>query len=126
MQVTLASCEMTATWLLNDMCVTAICSAPSRHIWFYCRKPDAFVELPDQSKEAVPKWLNSYVEFLWKACFDDKYLIDKLARVNHMLAPPTALFTPDVSLRLLWVWIGIQASTLQKQLKSRSVAIERL
>ena len=89
----------------------------------YCRKANAFVDLPEPGKEAVPAWLNSYLVALQKACLSDRYIITKLSAVNHMIAPPTVLFMPDVALRLLWSWLGSQAQAVQTKIARNTAAM---
>ena len=75
------------------------------------------MELPEDNKAAVPAWLNDYLVYMMKASFSDQYMMTKLAAVNHMIAPPTALFMPDMALRVLWHWLGDQSSVFQKRLQ---------
>lgn len=81
------------------------------------------VDLPGQSKQAVPSWLNSYLLVLQTVCLEDQYLLTKLAAVNHMIAPPTVLFMPDVALRVLWRWLGGQARAFQQTTTSNAAAV---
>ena len=81
------------------------------------------MDLPEPGKAAVPAWLNTYLVELQRACMTDHYLITKLAAVNHMIAPPIALFMPDVALRLLWSWLGSQAQAVHKHMTRNTTAI---
>ena len=90
-----------------------------------CRKPNAFVDLPEPGKAAVPAWLNTYLVELQRACWSDHYLFFKLAAVNHMIAPPTILFMPDVALRLLRSWLGSQAQAMQKKFARNTAAMTK-
>lgn len=60
------------------------------------------MNMPQTEANVFSVLLTKYFVALQQARFDDLYLMKKLTKVGHMLAPPTVLFGPDVVGRLLW------------------------
>lgn len=60
------------------------------------------MNMPQTEANVFSVLLTKYFVALQQARFDDLYLMKKVTKVGHMLAPPTVLFGPDVVGRLLW------------------------
>lgn len=71
---------------------------------WYCRKPNAKVDVPKQRYNPLSGLLAAYFRLLQQARFKDAYIFDQMAAVQHMVATPPTLLQPDLVSRVLLCW----------------------